>query len=164
MAWEEIPPYKAAQLVNAGMLGKLDDNLNHVHKPSFAAYHHPGTGSNYTVSGSLGVDVDSTNFNLTVETFGGLVLVGFYGIVGVSAGAARMGIVRVDNISHIGRNLFYNYQWEHIPTTPFTVGGVVPFIGLPAGMHTFKLIWGHAGGGAATLYVAHRPRMVVVGW
>lgn len=165
MAWTDINPYKVASLANAAMLNTLKANMEHILTPDIAVYHHPGTGGDYTVTNELGKDVDATNFNLSITTYGGPVYATFYGFVATSsAGAsARLSIVRTDDISHIGRNLFNNYAWEIQRTTAQTVGGIIPFIGLPAGTHSFKLVWGCAGG-TATLFVAARPRMVVVGW
>lgn len=163
MAWNDIDleDVDVNVLGTSSLMNSLSDNLTYLHAPNAASYYHPGTGGNYTVSGSLGVDVDGTNFSLTITTYGGPVLAGFYGNIGTSATTTslRMNIIQVDTISHIGRNLFSNYATEvsSTTTTGEPRGFMVPFFDLPAGSHTFKLVWGVSGAGTGTLYVALRP-------
>ena len=45
-------------------------NLEYEHAPNFAEYHHPGTGADYTTTADVGADLDSTNFALTITTYG----------------------------------------------------------------------------------------------
>jgi hypothetical protein len=165
MAWTDIDLYKPNQLIDATALDTLRTNIEHLHSPNFASYQHPGTGANYTNTGTLGDDVDSTNFNLSVTTYGenSMVLAGFYCVVGVNAGSVRLNIIRVDPVTHYGRNLFYNYTAESAQLTANIrgLGWIQRFPNLPAGTHQFKAVWGISGG-TATMYVAHRPYMWVL--
>lgn len=161
MAWTDIDLYKVNELTNAASLDILRENIEYLHSPNFASYQHPGTGGDYTNTGTLGDDIDGTNFSLNITTYGGMVLAGFYCVVGVSAGSVRLNILRVDPVSHYGRNLFYNYTAESSQTVRRGLGWIQRFAGLPAGNHTFKAVWGISGG-TATMYVAHRPYMWVI--
>lgn len=167
MAWTDIDitEYDPNTLMTAAGMNTLKDNLNYLHAPNAASYYHPGTGGNYTVTGQLGVDVDGTNFNLAITTSGGPVLACFYGNIGTSdtSTSLRMNIVHVDNVSYIGRNLFNNFTAEITDTNVNGAphGFIVPFFDLPAGSHSFKLVWGTSGAGTGTLYVALRPTLCV---
>jgi hypothetical protein len=163
--WTDVDRYKVRQLMNAAALNTLKTNMEYLLQPNFAEYHHPGTGGNYTVTDETAVDLDSTNFNLTITTYGGPVLATFYGMVaGSGSGTSiRMTIIHVDNLSYIGRNLFHNFLWEYQRTARRSMGGIARFDGLPAGSHSFKVIWG-ASNGTGTLYVSHKPRFTVIGW
>lgn len=163
--WTDIDRYKVRQLVDAAAMNALKTNMEYLLQPNVAVYHHPGTGSDYTVTDTTAQDLDATNFNLTITTYGGPVLATFYGMVfgGGSSVSIRMGIIRVDEVSHIGRNLFHNFLWEYQRTSQRAIGGIARFDGLPAGSHTFRVIWG-ASGGTGTMDVSHRPRFCVIGW
>lgn len=166
MAWQDIDPYKVHKLYNAADFATLKGNLVYLQRPNAATYHHPGTGANYTITGELGIDLDSTNMNLTITTTGGLVKACFYGMftVASSGDSIRANIVRVDNISHVGRNLFENYA---VDIRAFTTVGLQPrgwyqiFPNLPAGSHQFKVIWGVSGGGTGTCFIGYKPRFSV---
>lgn len=162
MAWTNVDKPAVPQLVNAAYMNALKDNINYLHLPNFATYHHPGTGANYTNTGTLGEDVDATNFNLSITTYGGLIAACFYGQLQVSAGTVRVGIVKLDTVSYIGRNMFFSYDAESDQTvTPGdNVGFIKFFRNVPAGTHTFRLVWGISGG-TATLHIAYKPRMSV---
>lgn len=165
MAWTDIERPDATQLIDAAYLNAFKDNINYLHRPNFATYHHPGTGSNYTVTGSLGVDVDSTNFKLSITTTGGLVKACFYGQVQSSAStnSVRLAIIRDESVSYIGRNLFNDYDVEVDSDDAEGThrGWIKYFPNLPAGLHTFTLVWGINPAGTGTIHVAHRPRMSV---
>lgn len=161
MAWTEIDLFKPDQLVTATDLDNIRTNIEYLHSPNAAYYQHPGTGSDYTNTGTLGDDIDSTNFSLTITTYGGMVLAGFYCVVSVSAGSVRLGIVHTDPVTHVGRNMFYNYTAESSQTVRRGLGWIQRFPNLPAGSHNFRAIWGISGG-TATMQVLHRPAMFVV--
>lgn len=167
MAWIDIEQESVDVnvLMTAAAMNILKDDINYLHAPNAASYYHPGTGGNYTVTGQLGVDVDSTNFSLTITTSGGPVLACFYGNVasGDSSTSCRLNIVHLDTVSYIGRNLFSNFAAEitSAASNGMPVGFYVPFFDLPAGSHTFRLVWGVSGGGTGTLYVALRPTLSV---
>jgi hypothetical protein len=163
--WVDIDRYKVKQLMNADGLNTLRDNMEYLLQPNFAEYHHPGTGGDYTVTDETAVDLDSTNFNLTITTYGGPVLATFYGMVDGSASntSIRLSIIHVDTLSYIGRNLFHNFLWEYQRTANRSIGGLARFDGLPSGSHSFKVIWG-ASGGTGTMDVSYRPRFCVIGW
>jgi hypothetical protein len=161
MAWTDIDKPIVPQLIDAAYLNAFKDDINYLHAPNFATYHHPGTGANFTVTSNLGQDVDSA-FNLSLTTYGGLIKACFYGQINVASGSARLSIIREDSVSHIGRNLFNDYDVE---TDTVSAGGthrgwIKYFPNVPAGTHTFKLIWG-IDGSTATMHISHKPRMSV---
>lgn len=163
MPWNDITPYRVNDLHNGAALDAMREDIEYVHAPNMASYQHPGTGGDYTNTGTLGDDVDSTNFNLSLTTYGGMVLACCYCVVGVTAGSVRLNIVRSDPITYLGRNLFFNYTAEsaQINVNRRGVGWIQRFPNLPAGTHEFRLVWGISGG-TATMYVAHRPYMAVI--
>lgn len=164
MVWTDQVKPSVVQLGDAAYLNAFKDNINYLKRPNFATYHHPGTGANYTVTGDLGQDVDSTNYSLTITTYGGLIKACFYGQILASAGSVRLSIIRHDPVSHIGRNLFNDYDVETDTTSAGGThrGWIKYFPNVPAGIHTFKLIWGISpGAGTGTLFVTHKPRMSV---
>lgn len=167
MTWTDIDLYKVRQLAAAADTALIKGNIEYLHKKNSNTYHHPGTGANFTVTGTLGQDIDA-NFNLSLTTTGGLVAACFYGQFKSSASpnSVRANIVRDDPISHIGRNLFYNYAVETVnrDTQGQSMGWIQFFPNLPAGTYTFKAIWGIPGGATGTLLVAYRPRMSVWEW
>lgn len=164
MAWTDIDHYNAVQLMDADALDALKANIVYLNKTNYAAYAHPGTGSDYTVTGSLGVDLDGTNFALTITTTGGLVMAAFHGSVKAPASnAIRMAIIRDDPIAQAGRNLFYNFDIDNSQTLSTPRGWLKPFVGLPAGSHTFRVVWG-VSGGTGTLEVAYPPYFAVWEW
>lgn len=166
MAWNELANPRVPDLTDATFMASLKGNIEYLHTPNYAAYNHPGTGGNYTVTGELGQDVDATNFNLSLTTTGtgGLVAAVFQGQFKVTAGALRANIVRVDTVSQPGRNLFNSFHTEISATDAngVGVGWIQYFDGLPAGTHSFKLVWGISpSGGTGTLMVSWKPRMAV---
>ena len=163
MAWTDIDLYKTVQLIDKSALDALKANLVYLNKTNQASYAHPGTGSDYTVSGSLGVDLDGTNFVLPITTTGGLVMTCFHGSLKNNSGTVRMSIIRDEPIGQTGRNLFYDYDVDVSQTISCARGWMKPFIGLPAGSHTFRVIWG-VSAGTGTLEVAYPPFFAVWEW
>ena len=163
MAWTEIEDYNVPDMMNAAGLTAIKGNIEYLHLPNRAKFHHSGIGSDYTVSGSLGVDLDGTNFALSITTNGKPVMACFYGVVLTStlATSLRMSIIVEDAVAHAGRNLYANFDAEFTFTTKQGRGWFKPFPYLPAGTYTFKVIWGVSGGGTGTLFVANRPRFSV---
>jgi hypothetical protein len=164
MAWADIDLYQVREAVTAAHFATLKSNIEYLKTPNYAEYHHPGTGANYTTT-TLGEDLDSTNFSLTINTTGGLVWAMCYGQWKVSAAGAsvRANIVKLDPISYVGRNLFYNYAIDvrALETDGLFRGWIQPFTGLPAGSHTFRVVWGIGSAGTATLLVGYRPHFWV---
>lgn len=162
MAWTDIDQYSVPQLIDKAALDTLKANILYLHQTNQASYAHPGTGSDYTVTGSLGVDLDGTNFALTITTTGGLVMAAFHGSlkISVAAQAVRMAIIRDEPITQTGRNLFYNFDVDVAQTVSCSRGWIKPFVGLPAGSHTFRVVWG-VSGGTGTLEVAYPPFFAV---
>lgn len=165
MAWTDIDRYHVHQLLDADALNTLRDNLEYLLTPNIEIYQHPGTGSDYTVVGVLGQDLDSTNFALTIESYGGPVVATFYGVVAstTTSDSARVSIVREDDLSYVGRNLYNNFLLEQQRTGIKSISGLVRFDDVPAGTHTFKVVWG-VSSGTATMYVAYKPRFCVAAW
>lgn len=167
MAWTDIDLYKVNQLMNETALTALKGNIEYLNRPNAATYQHPGTGSNYTATGTLGQDIDGTNFNLSLTTVrkSALVIATFYGnwYVSGAGGAAtlRMNIAKTDPISHIGSNMYNNFQLEVSYTGTDGVGaGNIWFFTVPAGTHEFRAVWG-VSSGTANLMVGYRPMMCV---
>lgn len=164
-AWTDLTDYEVPQLMNAAGMVILKDNITYLLNPNIAQYHHPGTGGNYTVSGSLGVDIDATNFSLSLTTYGGPVLACFYGNFSCPvASSMRIAIIYEDSLSHIGRNLYNSFDAElayPASANGMPLGFMKVFKDLPAATYTFKAIWGVSGADTATLYVAKKPYMIV---
>lgn len=162
--WTDVDLYKVNQLIDATAMDTLRTNIEYLHAPNYAEYHHPGTGADYTVTGNLGQDIDSTNFKLSLTTYGGIIMACFYGqwTTSVTTGAIRANIVRTDPVSHVGVNLFNNFAIEVVAdTSPSDPRGWVQvFEGVPAGTHEFRAVWGISSG-TGTLYAAFRPYMAV---
>lgn len=167
MTWTDIDPYHAVQLVDAADMAALKADIEYRHQTNVSTYHHPGTGANYTVSGELGQDVDSTNFKLTLVSTGGLVAAMVYCQVLVpTSTSARLSIVRQDTIAYSGRNLFYDFDVQILPNATYgqSRGWIKPFPNLPAGTHEFRLAWGISPSGTATMFIGYRPRFTVFEW
>jgi hypothetical protein len=161
--WTDLELPKVKQLANATFLDAVRTNIEYLHAPNYAEYQHPGSGGNYTVTGELGQNIDSTNFKLSLTTYGGLIMACFYGQWGISVTSAiRAAIVRTDPVSHLGVNLFNNFSVEIVADATDTEprGWIQAFPNVPAGVHEFRAIWG-VPSGTATLYVANRPYMAV---
>jgi hypothetical protein len=168
MSWENINPYRAISLTDQVAMAALKGDINYLHDGNGTTYHHPGTGANYTVSGDLGQDIDSVNMKLQLVTNGGLVMGAFYGqFLCPSVGnTIRVSIIREDPISHVGRNLFYDFdaQIGGFQTPGESRGWLKPFPGLPAGTHEFRMVWGVNPAGTASLLIGYRPRFSVWEW
>ena len=154
-----LDDYVAQKTGITALLNKFKANLDYLHAPNYAEYHHPGTGSDYTTVSSIGDDIDSTNFKLTITTYGdpALVMACFHGSFAIATTSSlRVNIVLADdNLSYAGRNLYYGYALE--TSEPRNGLGWLQFFVLPPGQHIFKAIWGAYGGDTAALYVASRP-------
>ena len=90
MVWADFAEPEVNDLHAEAVLDIIRGDIEALHTPEFAEYHHPGTGGNYTVSGTLGQDLDSTNFALTITTTSQkptLVIAMFYGQLRNSAAA-----------------------------------------------------------------------------
>jgi hypothetical protein len=164
MAWTDIDLYRIPHLMTASDVTLLRDNINYLNRPNAATYQHPGTGSDYTVTGSLGQDLDATNFNLSITTTGGLVIACLFCQVSVTAGTVRLNIVRVDEVSHIGHNMFTTWAVESGGTDADGVPAscICFFPNLPAGTHSFKVIWGiNPTTETGTMNVDYKPRFSV---
>lgn len=169
MAWTDIETYNVNELATTTSLNTLQANINYLNSPNVQTYQHPGTGGDYTVTGSLGADLDTANYSLTLTTHGGLVMAAFYCNVkiGTTGSSIRMSIIRLDTVSHVGRNLFYNYDVEtqSTATDGEPRGWLKPFPDLPAGTHTFRVIWGiNPTSDTGTLFVVRKPRFTVWEW
>jgi hypothetical protein len=161
MAWTDLAVPVVNELSDETDLNALAADINYLHTPNFAEYHHPGTGADYTIAANaVGQDVDATNFNLTITTTGGMVLALCRGELATddSATSVRLSIVHMEAISYQGRNHFNTFDAEGTTTgflQPFSI--LKRFEGLPAGAHAFRLTWGVQGTGGATLKVNVHP-------
>lgn len=168
MSWQIIDPYRAISLTDQAAMAALKGDIEYLHDGNGTTYHHPGTGANYTVSGDLGQDIDSTNLKLQLVTNGGLVMASFYGQFLSSAlgNTLRVSIVRHETLSYQGRNLFYDFDVQTVAAASPGEhrGWMKPFPNLPAGTHEFRLVWGINPAGTGTLLIGYRPRFSVWEW
>lgn len=156
------PEFRVKRLAKSADLNTwVRDNLDWLHHPDSGEHfvQHDGTGGNYTIATANGSEVDSSVFRLTLNTFGGVVLVGaVVTISGSAAGcAARVDVAELESSTFLGRNMFSNTSVESSGTFVKSLGILRPFI-VPAGEHTFSLVWA-AGGGTATMHVLYKPYM-----
>ena len=168
MAWTDTEEYKVGQLIThvaaaeKGSLESLRANLNFLHERSnMQQYQHPGTGSDLTTTSTRLVDIDSTNFKLTIASTGGPILTWFQGAVRRSTGSEfymYFTIIREgDPIDNAEPNypMFAN-RWKNIAL-------IKPYWNLPAGNHTFIVQWQIINGAvAAELKADAKPFFAVV--
>lgn len=102
--------------------------------------------SDYTTSSTSFVDVDATNFALTITTTGGAVLVVFQGSVNNSGGSTYLDVA-VDTVRDAGDDGIVRISGSNVGGDGF----VWRVEGLAAGSHTFTLQW-KVSAGTATLY------------
>lgn len=146
--------WSAGAVVTAADLNaELRDNLNTLKNPP-SDHHDADEASNYTTTSTAWVDVDATDFNLTLDTSGGDVLVGFSGALQINDGNSRYVYldVLVDSSPAAGDDgilgMGLGGSAERYP-----VAFVRLISGLSAGSHTFKLRWKvDNSSGTATLY------------
>jgi hypothetical protein len=151
MAWTTPATWAVDQLVTATDLNThLRDNLNALKTPP-SAHYEANQGSDYTTTSTSFVDVDSTNFALTITTAGGDVFLGFHGSVESSGPSGICFDVLVDGVAQVGGNDGIvrvrpdSGSDGHCPSFARLVSG------LAAGQHTFKLQW-KTFSGTATLF------------
>ncbi len=153
--WTQPATWTVNQLVTADDLNEqLRDNLEFLKDPPSGAYM-ADESANYSTTSSTFVDVDATNFALSLTTAGGDVLVGFYGTM-ANAGVGGRTFFDVD-VSTSGR--IGGDDGLITVQNPDASSGdrvcVVSFVylltGLAAGTHEFSLQW-KALVNTATLY------------
>lgn len=127
---------------------QIRDNLLALKAPPTALYE-SNEVSNYSISTSTYADID-TDFNLSITTTGGDVVIDFTGSIAASAAAGGLVDVSVDSTRIVnntsGGLLFISnggprvYSFSHL------------IQGLSAGSHTFKLQWKSLAGATLTMY------------
>lgn len=156
------PAFRVKRVAKAADINAwVRDNLDWLHHPDSGVHfiQHPGTGGNYTTTGTNGAELDSSTFRLTINSYGGLMLVGAVLTMDGSAAstAVRADIALLDSTTFLGKNMFSNTSVEVSGVSIRSVGILRPFV-LPAGEHTFTIVWA-VGSGTGTVYVAYKPYM-----
>jgi hypothetical protein len=152
MSWTTPKTWTPDEVVTATDMNiHVRDNLNALKTP-------PGSqvvrnnGTAYSTTSTSFVPVDSTNLKVTLTTAGGAVMVGFQGTAHADSATSRhMSFdVRIDGTTNWAESQGYA---GGIVTTAIqsTVAQGVSFgpvfiHGLPAGQHTFELMWRMNGG------------------
>lgn len=143
------------EIVTAALLNtELRDALNTLKDPP-TAHFEADQVSDYTTTSTIFTDVDNTagRFNLTIETTGGDVMVGFIGSVRISTTTGDDNVwfnIMVDANDLIPDDGFAVYSPQDAYVVP--VGFVYLVTDLSAGSHSFKLRWKVISGRTATLY------------
>lgn len=145
--WTTPATYSTGQLVTANDLNLIRDNLEFLKTPPFASY--LLNDSDYTTTSSSFVNVDNVKLSLTVTTYGGPVLIGFYASVYNATAGARIAFdVEIDGVRVAGDD---GLVITTVSSTVSSASFLVWKTGLSAASHTFKLQW-KSSAGTATLY------------
>lgn len=145
MAWTTPKTWATEPLTSTDMNTHIRDNLNALKAPPTDT-HKIDNATNYTTALTGWRDVDATDFNVSITTTGGDVLIGGYFVMFNASNLVSWDI-EVDGVRWGGD--------DGIGFAPSsTYAHICPNIlvtGLSSGVHTFKLVW-NAAGGTSTLY------------
>jgi len=152
MAWTTPRTWSSEVLTSDLLNTHLRDNLEHLYdRMQNNTEYTANESADYTTTSTSFVDVDATNFALTITTNGGNCLVGFTGFVDIG-GASTQYVhfnVDVDGSAYFADDGLGG-GWDNL--TKKLVSFVVLIEGLTAGSHTFKLQWKSPLAGTMTLY------------
>ncbi len=158
MAWTLPRSWVAGELITATIMNEqIRDNMDALKDPPSEV--DPGTGStDYTTTSATFVDIDSTDFTITLATTGGDVFVFISGGWNNSAGEMYVDIVS-DAVS-----LSRDGDGFSKPTGSSGAGtahAMIPFLetGLSSGSHTYKPQWKISGGNTAKLFNGQAEEM-----
>ncbi len=142
MGWTTPTTRSANELVTADIWNTdLVDNLDYLNNRPSDEYTADEV-SDYTTTSTTFVDVDATNFSLTIETNGGDVRVGFRGNVAYASQNLEVYFDVVVDGTPVGGDDGLNGQRVTLGLAPgFNVSFDAYITGLSAGSHTFKLQW-----------------------
>jgi hypothetical protein len=148
MAWTTPKTWVADATLPASDLNThVRDNLDALKSPP-SDHHELNEVADITTSSTTFVDVDGTNYEFSITTYGGDLLVGFHGTVNESGGNQQVHFnIAVDGVDVAADDGLYScYGLRQ------GVGFVYKLTSIDADTHTFTLRWKVQTGGAATLY------------
>ena len=150
--------YLTGDLVSAAEMNNIGKNLGFLKDPPTAQYT-LNEGSDYTTTSTSFVDVDGggTELELTIETAGGDVLIGFVGAIGMGTNKDIYLDIDVDG-ARLGGSDGIAQAHDRVGTGSgtgiFPIGLCVLVENLTPGSHTFKLQW-RVSAGTGTLYAVN---------
>ena len=152
MVWTPPKTWSNEPLIAGDMNTHLRDNLSILKDPPSDAYTIDDS-ADYTTNSTSFIDVDG-NFELTIETGGGDVMIGFCAMVLMNTSSTVVSFdVDIDGVRHGGDDgitgiSFYNSG----AFAKYPVSFVILVEGLDEGSHTFTLQWKCSAANTATLY------------
>lgn len=144
MAWTSPKTWTAEPLTSSDLNTHLRDNLNALKDPPSNKYTF-NDSADWTTTSTSFVDIDTTDLSLAITTYGGDVLVHFFGTTTTSAGQIFFDFT-VDGTRNGGDD-----GLVRVPSTLTPTSFTVLVEGLSAASHTFKMQW-KVSSGTATLY------------
>ena len=147
MAWTSPKTWGSEVLTSSDLNTHLRDNLEALKDPPSDNYE-ADESSDYSTTSTSFVDVDATNFNFTITTTGGDVMVGFSGRVANASGYVHM------DVDLDGTRIAADGT-DGIVSSPNATAQHASFVwlvtGLSAGSHQFKLQF-KCNSGTAVIY------------
>lgn len=135
-AWTTLTPLVTGDLVTEDDFDAIHGNLNYLLNPNRAAVELTDHAT-YTTTSTSFVDVDATNLTLTLETYGGPVLITVLGVLSSSSTNAVFFDVAIDGERISGASAGISRQYADVARPAnFTLPVV-----LAAGTHTLTLQW-----------------------
>jgi len=149
--WTAMDNLSAGDLVTEADMDAIRGNIEYLLTPNSDI--NERTTSNYTTTSSTFADVDGTNLELTITTYGGPVLVFLIGNYTHSSNGVYTAFdIDVDGTREGGTEGLLRPTYAS-STTIANVSFVHVIAGLSAGSHTFTLQW-KTDSGTATLYAS----------
>jgi hypothetical protein len=155
MAWTDPAEWNVGDVLTKDRLNQdIRDNLIALKTPPSANFE-ADEASNYTTTSTVFVDVDATEgkFQLTIETAGGDVMVGFVGTCEIITNNRLYFDIDVDGTRKAGDDGICFQEWNSADSADEDT--VISFVylvtGLTPGSHTFKLQW-RVNGGTGILF------------
>jgi hypothetical protein len=155
MVWTPPKTWTSEPLTSVDLNRELRDNLDFLKNPPTAHYT-PDETNDYTTINNQFHQVDSNNLSLQLTTYGGALMVGFYGVFSLNyaSSSARVQVdIEVNGVRQGGSD---GLAGIHLPVNAnhnFTLSFVRLVTGLSSGqLHTVNLVWRRRGGGTATLF------------
>lgn len=151
MAYTTMRDLDTNTLVLASDMDAIRENIEYLLNPNGGYY--KATGGNYTTTSTSFVDVDATNFNFSITTYGGDLWVGCNVIVTNGSLTYTAVDVLLDG-TLIGNGA--NYGLGRVALAGATYHLPISFaipIPVSAGAHTVKLQWSTTGG-TSTMYAS----------
>lgn len=148
MAWTTPKTWSSEPLTSSDLNTYIRDNQAYLlDRLESSAQHYFRSSGAYTTTSATLVDVDATNMNLTINTTGGDVFVGFRGWV-ISGSSGYEIAVDLDSGTSVTLMMGVPYGTSYTGNASF----IAIFTGLSAGSHSFKLQFRRFSSGTMTLY------------